>query len=345
MRIAGVLITSASREHLIGEAIRSLLPHVDKVIVIFMAFHPIQDDTLGEAERVAGDRLSVVRVEEFKPFHEMRNLSLSIPAELGYDWCIQLDTDERILTGDLDLRELLAKVPEDLIAINIRDLGGSSERTRIFRLPPACVYNMEIHEDLKLSRGSIGRIAGLRLAEEGKGHPNRQDDDGVAKMRLQMAEEPENNRWPFYLARMLDVRGELDEAIELYRSLYGSPQSSFCAYRCAACLLRKGLLNEAVFECFAGLPYDPGYAELLWLASALYIDLGNRQMADACAGMAMVHTWVGKSENDINIQNMHDMRAYYDGPLDVKAAIHGGEFIEMAKRAKAERIAMWGDRP
>src|SRR5262245_50207237 len=105
MLIASVTITD-NREAVIGDALKSIVDHVDHVVVVDTG---ATDGTLDVARGVAKDKLTVVEHAWSDSFSDARNASIEAAVALGVDWIFIVDTDERILLNGTDLRAALKR--------------------------------------------------------------------------------------------------------------------------------------------------------------------------------------------------------------------------------------------
>ena len=99
---------------LIGDALRSVVEHVDRCLVVDTMGNA---DVLAAAREAASDKL-VVRPWAWTSCSAGRNESLRLAAEIGGSWAITLDTDER-LHGAGRLRESLATTHADVLLVQI----------------------------------------------------------------------------------------------------------------------------------------------------------------------------------------------------------------------------------
>jgi hypothetical protein len=112
-------MTGNSRE-IVGDALRSAVDWVDWCLVIETG---VTDDTLEIAREIAGDKLIVRDFPWCGDFAAARNFALMAAAEIGADWALVLDTDERIIPARHDIRAVLAAV--DFDAPHILQVDGS----------------------------------------------------------------------------------------------------------------------------------------------------------------------------------------------------------------------------
>ena len=85
---------TASNADLIGDALASVVAHVDRCLVIDTG---ARDDTLEVARRVAGEKLLLREFPWRDDFAAARNFALDAAAEAGGHWAVTLDTDERLV--------------------------------------------------------------------------------------------------------------------------------------------------------------------------------------------------------------------------------------------------------
>jgi glycosyltransferase involved in cell wall biosynthesis len=153
---------TASNADLIGDALASVVAHVDRCLVIDTG---ARDDTLEVARRVAGEKLLVREFPWRDDFAAARNFALDAAAEAGGEWAVTVDTDERLLVDPgFDLRAALAATPARVLHVAVEDGGYAKER--ILRLPAPERWTGPTHEALGGQRaGESAVLAGMRFRE------------------------------------------------------------------------------------------------------------------------------------------------------------------------------------
>ena len=136
-------------------------------------------------------------------FSAARNFALDAAHELGADWAVTLDTDERIeLRGD-DLRATLAGMSEGVLFLF--DEQRTYKKERCFRLPMPERYSGPTHE------GFAAYKVGLRAAESAVFRELAKSEDGarkkferdVAILEPYVRKNPQDPRWHYYLGESL----------------------------------------------------------------------------------------------------------------------------------------------
>ena len=265
--IVSTTLTGNSRE-IIGDALRSVIDWVDWCLVIDTG---VTDDTLEIAREIAGDKLTVRTLSWQEDFAAARNFALHAAAELGADWAVTLDTDERLVLGETDVRTLLASTTAD--TLHVTQVNGTYGKERFFRLPARGRYVGPTHEAFIRESGESGTLDGLRFDELGKTHEQyrQKAERDIAILSRHTAEHPEDPRWFYYLGDSLTGLGRHEEAIAAFRqcgSLNGwDEEGAWALYRAAECFLKLGRPADAVECCATGMARHAGLAELPWLAA------------------------------------------------------------------------------
>src|ERR1051325_2330326 len=140
MKLVSTTLTGNSAE-LIGDALTSVVKWVDMCLVIDTG---VTDDTLQIARDIAGNKYVERKLEWTNDFSAARNFALDAAHELGGDWALTLDTDERIPSNGEDLRAALGSAKEGVIML--MDAGRTYAKERFFRLPMPERYQGPTHE-------------------------------------------------------------------------------------------------------------------------------------------------------------------------------------------------------
>ena len=348
-KICSITLASDSREADIGDAIRSVVGFVDYVLVVHLIStkgdYPIPDRTLEIAREIAGSKYRQVDIttDDFSA-DKIRDQALVHATELGADWGIICDADDRIMLNGFDLRHLLAKKEVGLYFVE--NATGAYNKPLAFRLPTTARYHGGIHEDC-IFGGKWGVLPTVRFVEgpkyeNGKIVPRRVNDEMFEEMQGQVAAEPDNPHWRYYLGEMLEERGRWAEAIRQHEATMGlSAENSAYAWACfhlSLCHYQLGNYHPAKEKAVQGMVYSPEFPELPWAAGVASLKLGAAMDAMAWANIAMVHQG-GHIARRVGLKSPH---AYFEAPykLMVDAMILLGspaQQIEVVKR-KAEGL-------
>jgi tetratricopeptide (TPR) repeat protein len=312
---------TGSNADIIGDALASVVAHVDRCIVIDTG---AKDDTLEVARRVAGDKLVVREFPWKNDFAAARNFALQAAADAGGTWAVTVDTDERLLFGaSFDMRAELARTPANVLLV--ADEGGFYAKERIVRLPATVHWNGPTHEVLEGQRaGASATLAGLRFQELPKDPKalERKFQRDVAILKKHVKQHGREPRWFYYLGASHQDLGEFAAAIDAYRTcaeLGGWPeQGAWACYRAAECCGKLGRWPEAIHFCAAGLAVHPSTAELAWLAGFASYKAGKHADAVAWSNMAIANgLFEGQGSRFTRIGFRYPV-ALYEGPYDVQ---------------------------
>jgi len=316
-RIVTTTLTGGNRE-IIGDALRSVVDWVDWCLLIDTG---VSDDTVEIAREIAGDKLIVREFPWREDFAASRNFALQAAAELGADWAVTLDSDERIVLGSSDARSLLTASDAD--ALHVKHVGGTYAKERFFRLPARGRYVGPTHEAFISEGARIGTLPGVLFEELPKSAEDyrRKAERDVSILSCHTAEHPDDPRWFYYLGDSLTGLGRHDEAIAAFRicaSLKGwDEEGAWAQYRVAELFLRIGRPEEAVEACAAGMARHAGLAELPWLAA--YASWQARRPAQAVywarLAIAMGH-FAGAGLSVARVGFRHPP-GLWEGPYDV----------------------------
>jgi len=309
---------AGSNQDIIGDALRSVVDWVDRVLVIDTG---IGDESLEIARRIAGDKLLVRQFPWRNDFAAARNFALAAAAETGAVWAVNLDTDERINIGDVDILAALAATTAT--SLHVKHVNATYGKERFFRLPVQGEYIGPTHEAFIRNGGESETLAGVLFDELGKTHEQyrQKAERDIAILTRHTLENPNDPRWFYYLGDSYSGLGRNEEAIAAFRtcaSLNGwDEEGGWAMYRAAECLLKLDRPVEAVEACAVGMAKHAGQAELPWLAGFASWQAGRPAQAIYWSrqAIAMGHfTGYGASVPRIGFRHPP---ALWEGPYDV----------------------------
>ena len=213
--ICAVVITSYTRESIVGDAIRSV-PWADLVVLVhFTNGEDPPDRTLSIAQEVAGDRLRVVELGSIDSCSKARNAGLDEATRLGADWAVQLDTDERILCAGVDIPGTLSRVPPQATALMAWCSTTQDHKARFFRLPASGRFHGFSHEDWRPLTGIAILPRKITVYEIPKsiGKLLSSIETILSVLAHDLEAEPDNQRWLYYqktLTAALELKDKID---------------------------------------------------------------------------------------------------------------------------------------
>jgi glycosyltransferase involved in cell wall biosynthesis len=214
--ICAIIITTYTREKIIGKAIRSV-PWADLILIVhFTNGEYPPDQTLAVAREAAGDRLRVIDIGEAYGCSQARNAGLDEATRLGATWALQLDTDEWVQCEGVNIRETLARVPALATVLMTWDSHQSYQKARFFRLPASGRFYGFSHEDWRPLQGVAILPPQITVCEipktVGKMLGNIPHILDMVSRDLEV--EPDNPRWKWYrntLLKALELKDQIDE--------------------------------------------------------------------------------------------------------------------------------------
>jgi len=311
---------TASNADLVGDALASIVAHVDRCLVIDTG---ARDDTLEVARRAAGEKLLVREFPWKDDFAAARNFALDAATEAGGQWAVTVDTDERLLFDPgVDLRVALAASPARVLLVSAED--GSYAKERILRLPARECWTGPTHESLGGQRpGESAVLAGVRFRELPKDEAalRRKLERDVVILRRHVKQYAKESRWHYYLGASHHDLGQFAAAIDAYKAcaaLGGWPEEgAWACYRAAECCCKLERWKEAIELCARGLAIRPATTECAWLAGYAALKAKRYEDAIAWSNMAMVNgLYEGAGTAFARVGFCH-LPALYEGPYDV----------------------------
>ena len=316
MRIISTTLVK-NNEDIIDDALRSVVDWVDACLLVDTG---CSDRTVELARGVAGEKLCVVPWPWQGDFSKARNFCLQKAYELGYDWAITLDSDERIHPRE-DIRALLETHPEQAWLMNHETRTYC--KVRAIRLPAASSWTGPTHESYPAYLAGGGIFPKSVFSELGKTSEQYEAkfERDIQILEKQVRETPHDPRWWYYLGASYQDIGQHEKAIECFFACANqrgwSEEGAWAMYRCAECQIILGKLDEAVHTCARGLSIHAGVAELAWLAAFASFKLDRKDQAQYWARMAIPcgnFTGMGRRIGRIGFRNPC---ALYEGPYDI----------------------------
>lgn len=339
---------TASNAAIIGDALASIVDHVDRCIVIDTG---ATDRTREVAREVVGEKLELLEFPWRNDFAAARNFAIEAATATGAHWAVTVDTDERLVfDAGFDLRAALAATAVSVLQVGCAD--GTYAKERIVRLPTELRWVGPTHEALAGQRpGDSEVLAGVHFRELPKDaatlkHKFERD---VSLLRRHLKTHSREPRWHYYLGASHQDLGEWAAAIEAYKACAAlggwTEEGAWACYRAAECCCAQSRWKEAIDFCARGLAIRPATAELAWLAGYAAHKAARHEDAIAWSNMAIVNgLYQGAGASYPRISFRHPP-ALWEGPYDVlrsvfaalgneEAAAESGQEYENARRAR-----------
>lgn len=317
MKLVSTTLTGNS-ESIINETLRSVVDWVDQCLVIDTG---ISDRTLTVAREVAGDKLVVQNYAWTNDFSAARNFALDAAQQLGADWALTLDTDERIQLNGEDLRATLQTTSAQVLLMH--DDGRLYSKERLFKLPCGGRFVGPTHEAFLAAdarKELLERATFFELPKDESGSVSKYERD-VAILRPYVAAHPQDPRWHYYLGDSLKNLKRYREAIASYQActaLKGwDEESAWACFRAAQCYEELGEWEPIIEVVSQGLVRHAGIAELAWYAGYAHLKLGRAEQAIYWARLAI--TWGLFAGHGARVPRIgfRFLPALFEGPFDV----------------------------
>lgn len=322
MRVVAITLAGGSRKEIIGDAIRSALDVCDDFLLL--RTDDTADAAIEVAQAIAGAERCHVRDAPLPTDCGLsRTIGLQLAGELGADWAMVLDTDERLVPHGEDLRGLLATTDKRVVVM-IREETQADAKERFIRLPAQGKYVGAVHEyysDMS-SRLWVRRATFSELV---KTPEQIQAAAPVIEQRMlrQIAEDPDNSRWSYYLgdARWAQENylGALEAWQEVPQKAGPEDQKAWACVRSAACCAMLGNHQGCLQWSSEALVHHAGMAEASWLAAQASLNLGRaRQAVYWCHYAIMAGRFKGFG-SDVETRTYALTKALYEAPFETLA--------------------------
>ena len=344
--IVGTLLCR-NNEQVVGDAVRSVIEYVDKLIMIDTGSTDRSREIVSE---IAGPKLQVCIFPWRNDFALARNFALKIATETNARWAMTIDSDERLDFGSISgSRELLNRLESSKIAQAwmVVSRSGNYEKERFIRLPTGLCWKGRTHEALcGANANGRPRLDGVRFREQPKSEEafRFKLDRDLQILRDDLKDNPDNGRNWYYLGQTLLGLKQFEGAIAAFDRCASirdwDELAAWACYRAAKCLADCKRFEESIERCVIGMAIDPWYPELAWMNAWCCMQLSQHKRAIAWAKIAIS---IGAKENESYLNDrigFRDHIGWYDGPFEILcAAFHKLGDIEARDAAKIGLIA------
>jgi glycosyltransferase involved in cell wall biosynthesis len=317
VKIVSTTLTGNSSA-IIAEALASVVDWVDECLVIDTG---VTDETLEIAKRVVGKKYVERRFTWISDFSAARNFALDAAHEMGANWAVTLDTDERIQPNGEDLRAAMSTAAEGVLMLFSEDRHYMKERC--FRLPVGTRFQGPTHEAFPAYEVGSRTLALATFRELAKSPEvlQRKFERDVQILTAHVLENPNDARWHYYLGESLRNLGRYPEAIAAYEAcaqLRGwNEESAWACYQAAECLCRLSRYDEAIERCAIGLARHAGIAELAWLAAFAAFQAADNAQAVYWARLSISQGLFEGQGAKVPRIGFRNPSALFEGPYDV----------------------------
>src|SRR5215469_11064466 len=260
MPTIGCAMIVRDNQDTLPRALASVRPHVNELVILDTgSTDATVDIALQSADCVASSPWN-------DHFGQMRQRALDM---LSTDWAIWLDSDDELMDGE-SLGQLAADAPDQLGAYLMQYVleqdaqgqpGMQMWRERLFRRE-RYRWTGRIHEVLEpRGEGAYMRASSPWVLHHGHGDGTASMARNIRLLRMAVDEEPNNDRYLFYLGRDLVVSGAYAEGREYllrYLPLSKWADEAFTACQFIGCTHRYEKDYEAAYRAdLRSLEYRP----------------------------------------------------------------------------------------
>lgn len=319
MNIISTTLAGGNREHLICDALSSVENWVDGHLLI--------DTGTAEAaiQRAENHCIKPVFIRKWNldSAADARNACLSFATELGADYAVILDTDERIRNRGDSPREVIwqNRDVDYWLAYNIEHRYS---KVRVIKLPPNGRYSGHTHEAF-CSDGKSAFFKYLCFEEIPKdpAYYPQYAKIILERMERQIENEPNQSRWYYFKGDCLFVLKEYDRAIAAFEKCYElsnwNEEAAWSCFRIAGIHLTRQQWDKAIRVAMKGLAAHPGIGELNWVAAVAALNSGFPTEATYFAKLAVAQ---GRYDvegfgNEVVRRGCMEPLGLYEGPYEV----------------------------
>lgn len=321
MLIAATILTS-NRESIIGDAVKSVAPIVDMVIIVDLG---ITDRTIEITQESIGcRRVRVIPYTLTDSFGEARSFALKCARDAGADWALTLDTDERMVFPDAQaVRDEI--IGSSASVLMCADTTGHYAKPRFIR--PGCgEWGGKTHEYFIRHTGAQALIRSMKFNELPK---TTEQYQARCRVDIEVLKSMEPGpRVYSYLGQSYMGLCEWLLAADAYaacaRTSQWDEEAGWAWYCLAQCENNLGEHEAAISSCAEGLTARPAMAELPWFAAWICHSQGQHAKAIYWAQMAAA---LGAQHRQPDMTPKHGFKyppAYYESPFDVMRFAYAG---------------------
>jgi len=265
--------------------------------------------------------------EPFRDFAHNRSFSLKQCESMPVDYILLLDADMIFrLGGGVTPEEFKRGLTHDAYHMFQGTEAFYYKNARIVKNRIGASYWGVTHEYLKTPEGSSYGLIGTKLAfindvGDGGSKSDKFERD-IRLLRKGLEENPNNDRYTFYLANSYRDHGDQDSAIEYYKKRieiggwYEEVWHSY--YSIGKCYRSKGDMVNAIHWWLEAYQFFPKRIENLYEIITHYRQIGKNNLAYLFYNMALKQTLLNPNRDYLFLQ-----RDVYDYKLDYEFSIIG----------------------
>ncbi len=301
MRLVSWTLAGPGTAPIIGDALRSVAPIVDRAMLVWTG--PDEGRIPGDMVHASEDGIGAVLLLRSwswrDDFGGARGAALDFTErEGGVDWSTMVDTDERVVCSDpAALRSYLAALAPDVVVVLAHSEGGTFTRERFFRHPNPGRFVGRTHEQFRARPGGTHAIIPRELIywtelPKTPAQLEFKNERDIAMLRADLADDPTNAGAWFYLGSTLQAMGRHEDAIGAWREqlrIDSGEGGAWGAFKAGESYLELGQWDRVIDCCLQGMARDAGIAELPWLAAIASLRVGRWEQARSWALLAKVH--------------------------------------------------------
>jgi len=272
----------------IPRLIESLKNIIDDYVIIDTG----STDNTKEIIKQSCDKFNIkghIETIPFKNFAFNRSEGLRLGREKSKsDFLLLLDADMVLEDKGFDKNQIIGK---EVIAIKQKNpfIEWSNVRLISTKVPATCIGVTHEYYDTKWGR--VEDINTLEIRDIGDGGCKEDKFERDIRLLEQgIKDEPNNNRYHFYLAQSYKDTNNLDKAIEYYKKHIEMPgweeEIWYSHYMISALYLRKNMIKEAEEWALKGFMYRPIRAEALYAICKYFRENNNHSKAYQYYSMA-----------------------------------------------------------
>jgi tetratricopeptide (TPR) repeat protein len=316
VRIASTTLTGSNADIII-DGLLSVTDQVDAHVIIDTG---AKDNTIELVQEKFGSKAIIVNYTWINDFSHARNFALKKAHELGFDWVITLDTDERIIFNNDTVKEFMDSEYE---VVGMKARGGHYGKERMFKLPVGDGYSGPTHEAFpgyKFKHSTFKNAVFWEVPKSLEALKHKFERD-IVILKKHTAKNPTDPRWFYYLGESYKNTGQYEKSIQAYKKCHQlngwAEESGWACFRIAECYVALKDFRSAADTVLEGLKRFPGAAELHWMAGWCEYYCGRYSNALFHAKYAIAGGMVEGFQKEVDRIGFKHPAALYEAPYDL----------------------------
>jgi FkbM family methyltransferase len=288
--IVSTTLAGPGAEHIIGDALKSVVQSVDLCLVAFAGC-----DVAATDAAIRSAITTNFSIRQMMPwpgrYDHARQFMLDWAGQAGADWAVTVDTDERVTLHPEYRAKMAAATGVNVWMLRDKDEGYAKER--ILKCGAGLKWHGRVCENV-IHDGPAALMDGhFTELKKDDAAERRRWERGVIECKRMIEEDGDDRyKWWRHLGTCLTGLGRMDEGLDAYENAlkreHGPEDEAWCTYLICELLVLSGRLQEAHDRAAMGLAKHAGFLpEFGWILSYTQMRGGELQNASRWAQLVV----------------------------------------------------------